>query len=384
MKVISQTINVDRYYTELANIVHSPIDNDALIFIDTNILTWILRMDKDSFRELARWLDTLIIDKVLVIPIWTIHEYNALIAANSDVVFSPHKKRLKALENELRFFIDTARLIVDNEFCKKTGYVNKKDFIDKTTEEIDLLVKKIKSLTEKNNSKVENRRKYIEKLINNSKSEIKLNQLMSNIADFEFRFRSIIPPGFEDSAKATNRYGDVLIWKDILLTSKGRDSKKCLFLSLDLKKDWVFNPQKVLINEKEFFNNSNQRYYQPHPWLEQEYFDYTAGKILFSDIKTLAEVLYSPNFNFSNFANYKNLAKSINIELKNSETDKIIEWLVVNGHKLEFLRSTICKWERDPGEVDLNDLKEWCMKNVKSIIDWKHVKWGDVFTQFFI
>lgn len=384
MKVISQASDVDQYYNNLADIIIERNPGSELVFIDTNILIWTLRLDQDSFLELTKWFNLLISCNSLVIPIWVIQEYNSLISTNSELVFSPYKKRLKELENNLKFLTDTARLVIDNQTSKKNGYINKKDFIDQMMNEVNSLGSKIKILTEKSNFKIEDRQKYIERLINKGKSDTKLDELMANISDFEFRFRNLIPPGFEDSNKTSNKYGDVLIWKDILLTSKRRSSTKALFLSLDLKKDWVFNPNKILVDDKEVHNNGSKKHFELHPWLNKEYFDYTSGQIFISDIKTLTEILYSTKFNFSNFSNYKNLAKSIDIQLNKDETEKTIEWLVVNGHKLHLLASTICKWERDPGEVDLDELKEWCKNNIQTSIDWNHVDWAEVFAQLFI
>lgn len=52
------------------------------------------------------------------------------------------------------------------------------------------------------------------------------------------RYENSVPPGYKDVEKESNKYGDLIIWKEIL---RFADEKKCsvIFISRDLKEDWI-------------------------------------------------------------------------------------------------------------------------------------------------
>ena len=381
MKVLKKIIDVDEYNIQLADIIIHPNEN-KLVFIDTNILIWMFRLNNQSFLELSKLLDNLAFHDCLVIPIWAIHEYNNLLNSNAEIIFSPFKKQLKSLETEINKLEELGRLLVDDFFSKKHGYKNKKEFIEEIKQENKSLIKKITLLSDKNNFNNDERRTYIEDLITKNSSRINTTDLLSETSKFDFRFEHKIPPGFEDELKPNNKYGDLLIWKDIMLNSIKKSSKKCLFISLDIKKDWVYSPQKLILN-KEIKNNTGKFTYIT-PWLEQEFHDITGSEILFSNIKQLIDILYSPDLNPMDFGDFKGLAKTTNIELVNNETNKIIDWLIINEEHLSLLTNTICKWNHSPDEVNIDKLKNWIVENITIKIDFQKVNWDNIFLQLFI
>lgn len=383
MKVLKEIIDVDLYNRDLTEIIIYPNKND-LIFIDTNILIWMFRLNNESFIEFSRLLSDLSNKGNLIIPNWVIHEYNNLLNSNSEIIFSPFKKRLKAIESDIIYLEEVGRLLADNDFSKKHGFINKKKFVEEIKHETNSIIKKIRLLSDKNNFKNETRREFIEDLIKKNSSQIKIEELLNEVDKFDFRFTHKIPPGFEDILKPNNKYGDILIWKDIVLNCIKKMPNASLFLSLDVKKDWVYNPKKIKVNREIKNNTQEPRFNYILPWLEQEFFDATGKRILFSNIKQLADVLYSPDYNSMEFERFKSIAKTINIELNQNETHKVIEWLIVNDDKLNLLSNTICKWDRSPGEVDIDELKNWGITNIPLKIDFAKINWNDVFVQLFI
>lgn len=52
MNVLKEIIDVDKYHSELSDIIIN--DNEgSLVFIDTNILIWIYRLNSESFKEIT-------------------------------------------------------------------------------------------------------------------------------------------------------------------------------------------------------------------------------------------------------------------------------------------------------------------------------------------
>lgn len=62
------------------------------------------------------------------------------------------------------------------------------------------------------------------------------------------RIEHRLPPGFKDDGKPENRFGDLIIWLEILGYSEARknDFTHVLFLTNDEKSDWVYAPSKRL------------------------------------------------------------------------------------------------------------------------------------------
>lgn len=91
----------------------------------------------------------------------------------------------------------------------------------------------------------------------------------------EKRYSAEIPPGFKDKGKDnSNRYGDLVIWKEIL--ALGREKKKpVIFVTDDSKEDWWWRsggktqgPRVELVDE--YWAQSEQRihFYEPLRFLE--------------------------------------------------------------------------------------------------------------------
>lgn len=53
------------------------------------------------------------------------------------------------------------------------------------------------------------------------------------------RYKKLIPPGHEDKTKTTNQYGDLIIWKEILKFAEEHQNSSMVFVSRDLKEDWI-------------------------------------------------------------------------------------------------------------------------------------------------
>ncbi len=84
-----------------------------------------------------------------------------------------------------------------------------------------------------------------------------IKELSSEAAD---RYEDEIPPGYKDAGKTTNKYGDFIIWHEILEYCKS-NNKNLLFVSDDQKEDWC---------EKEGKNTLGPRYE-----LKREFYDAT-------------------------------------------------------------------------------------------------------------
>ena len=92
----------------------------------------------------------------------------------------------------------------------------------------------------------------------------------------EFRYSHLIPPGYKDK-KELNRYGDVVIWHEMLedLSNNGDDHPDgtCILISCDEKTDWISGASLVQ-GEKQGIQKPNKSIgydvVRPHPLLTHE------------------------------------------------------------------------------------------------------------------
>lgn len=74
----------------------------------------------------------------------------------------------------------------------------------------------------------------------------------------EDRYSKRIPPGYKDADKNNNKYGDLIIWKEIISYSKENNSD-IVFVTRDTKEDWWFSKSGKIIGPRielreEFYN----------------------------------------------------------------------------------------------------------------------------------
>lgn len=88
------------------------------------------------------------------------------------------------------------------------------------------------------------------------------------------RYEKQIPPGFKDSSKSTNQYGDLILWKEILQLGAAK-KMPVIFVTDDTKEDWwqrqggeTQGPRVELIDE--YWTHAERRihFYEPLRFLE--------------------------------------------------------------------------------------------------------------------
>lgn len=132
-------------------------------------------------------------------------------------------------------------------------------------------------------------------------SEEKLEQIYQ---EGEKRYKKEIPPGFEDAKdkKGRRKFGDLVIWKEILEHAKNERVKSVIFITDDGKEDWwkiasgrTIGPHPTLI--KEFKDETDKDYYQ---YSSEQFLRFAKSNLIdvsdesISETKRVAETNY-PN-----------------------------------------------------------------------------------------
>jgi len=233
--------NTFREYHQFSDGEFKELWKDCLFVFDTNTLLNMYRYSRKTVDAYFQVLDSLKIQNQLWIPyqvgyefyenrIDVISEYDG----SYDSVLSILDKAKKDIEeryknhpfldlSDIKNKIESGLVDVENEIKKAKG--NHPKWMDK-----DDILEKLNNIFE--NSVGTN---YDEKRLTEIKEEGKE------------RYEKKIPPGFTDDKKLKNKYGDLIIWYQIIDKAK-ETNKPIIFISGDVKEDWILekNGKKIM------------------------------------------------------------------------------------------------------------------------------------------
>lgn len=214
------------------------------IILDTNIL---LDLSRFSFHTSLYILDLLQnFESMIWIPNQVFREYEK----NKLKVFGEAAKRYKTFEKNLSEIISNAERNIENALKNSHRY----HYIDSEVFSNDLKSKlnELKTLiqTYKDNIGVEGEfskndwtdllkkiDSFIKKIMIGDKFTIQ--RLLEIISEGELRYKYKIPPGFEDLKKeGIDKFGDLIVWKQILELPKSMKVENIIFITNDEKDDW--------------------------------------------------------------------------------------------------------------------------------------------------
>lgn len=95
--------------------------------------------------------------------------------------------------------------------------------------------------------------------------------------DGEERYKNNIPPGYADSGKKSNMYGDLIIWEEMITYAKTNETN-IVFVTNEMKNDWwKFHDNEIFV---------------PQPELRREFLDRTQREV---DLCTMADFIETIN-----------------------------------------------------------------------------------------
>lgn len=240
------------------NYFKKDIDKNNIIIFDTNVLLDMYLINPDDLKYLGNYFDS------IKEHIWTPSQvYEEFINNRVNKLNS-----IRTMANELLKFNDNVSKQANN-FLKKY-----EDFPDEYGEVLANITKNRMLGIEEYIFSLESKFKNLEKDVgkfnydkNDKYFEIIKNKVFFNLGasyekkelevlyhEADKRYTQKIPPGYEDALKSDNKYGDFIIWKQMIEKSI-KENKNIIFVSSDgknnKKKDWRKNGEcrEELINE---------------------------------------------------------------------------------------------------------------------------------------
>ncbi len=291
--------------------------DNSLITFDTNVLLGLYRISpklSDLFFELTSKIKDRIFIPYHVAFEFHKNRFNVIVDNYSQL--SKLKSEIDRFETDVQkskfynYLSSNIKRLIDKDIKAKIENIKHREAYYKSLEAKDSIYEKLDQILK---DKIEER-----------PTEEKLLQLHKKGKD---RYSKKIPPGFQDSEKENgNKYGDFIIWNEILEKAK-KQNKNVIFVTNEKKEDWLW----VLKDGKRI---------GPRPELKEEFHNETSKK-----------------FQICNLENYifsiaKLIASAINFDSTKKEFK--FESLFENN----FLKVTLPKVENNQQNNNLLQLQE--------------------------
>jgi len=261
MKIPETVFNRDTFYADLVRLLD---DQDCFILIDTNILASFFRLHEQARTELINWMAPFISSGRLKTPAWAMNEYTKKLVRDKLSEYLSNRNKLATINSDfkearkfLSLHINPAQLPPDI-YSESQAYLNDLSNVENGIQRLQNLVKKTDT-------------RYIQMVNDLLMATFNGTVLQSDIFALAEQvtvkgpvlFRNELPPGFEDKGKDLNPFGDLIIWEEILAFAKKEQAKKVIFLTNDHKRDWMYTPQRITINNIAGPNRGNFKVLDP-------------------------------------------------------------------------------------------------------------------------
>lgn len=227
---------------------------DCLFVLDASFLCGLYRLPKNASDELLSVMSK-VSDRL-----WVPHHAALEFQRNRLLVIADQKHKFQ----ETRYVFDKAKKVFNAELSKlelkkRHSLIQQEIFEHKF---IELLASFEKDLAEQESKQIDvcDPDPLLQKIDNlfNGKigspptSQAEIDKVYD---EAKTRYFNCIPPGYADSSKAREeeptfsfggityqrQYGDFVIWKQLLAKAKDTNSKSVVFLTNDVKKDWLWS-----------------------------------------------------------------------------------------------------------------------------------------------
>lgn len=253
------------FYTEEQ---YKDIWENGLFVFDTNTLLNLYRYQEDTRNEFFQVLNK-ISDRIWI-PYHVALEFQRnrlIVLCEQKELFSKTKKALELTAKKLDQELEVLKLNKRHSLINVSDF--KKNFHDLLVgfeAELNELKSRQQHLSKPDSLKIELENLFENKVGEAPKDQKAIDELYK---DGENRYKNKIPPGYLDGGKLEqcldsgliykNKFGDFIVWHQLLEHTKKNNIEKVIFITNDLKEDWWWK-----------FDASGEKFNQPRPELIDE------------------------------------------------------------------------------------------------------------------
>ncbi|EJL6578017.1 PIN-like domain-containing protein [Vibrio cholerae] len=311
---------IDEYQRKIAEIVSN---KRTLIFFDTNILAYLYKLHANARNEFYAWSDSVIKDNRLFIPGWAASEYSNRVTTNKldDYTNKSNNASPDKAKKMYEALYEIASLFVDSDILARSNFEGGREkFLDdflRTIKSLDTFTRVFNTQFKVGDVHNEITKHFSTVVLNSNLTELCVKANREGDARFEHR----LPPGFKDGGKGENRFGDLIIWYEILSKSKElkNDFEHVVFLSNDEKSDWVYAPKfraNTNSGAKNFVSNKNPVIKIADPRLVTEF----SNSLGHSNFTICSLALLIESLSKTEPKRFTNLAGAIQINIQETST----------------------------------------------------------------
>ena len=268
----SRVVSKAGYFQDLRAAVAS---QDTHFFADTSFLIAACSLNGRALAELTGWLEGL--GDRLHVPAWVSHELYGKITNDTDPL-TPVASVAARVVNELVQLQAEARRFVDDDIIKafaggQSSLNDRAGFLSQLDQEVSVLKRRAQYLKSAGRDRLNANVDILVKLVNSRVIASDLSGSLYKVdAEHAARLVGKHPPGFGDKAKPDNKYGDLIIWREIVEYCAAGNLPSVVLLSNDNKPDWVYWPSSVEVGGRMTPNSRNaaESVFLPLPLLVHE------------------------------------------------------------------------------------------------------------------
>ena len=255
VKLQAGKVSQSDLYAKIAIALRSP---ETIVFVDTSMLFWLYKLGRRARVEFFDWVRADLKGRFFI-PVWSAHEIQRHLV-NDQASLTPIIKQRKTLIAALKEMTALTSLHVDDDFPHEK-YADRSAYLA----ELDRSTKELIEITGLSGIKPD-----WEKISEDVVPFVNEHILTSNIfpflpsirEEFTARVEGRIPPGFrDDKTKKDNKFGDLMIWREIVECCVNTPAaRNVVLLSNDIKDDWVYRPPTIIDAQGD--RKSNQEAYE--------------------------------------------------------------------------------------------------------------------------
>lgn len=342
MKFPKQYIDISEYQSEVKALLG---DNDCAIFIDTNILSQLYRLNDKARQDFYKWVESC--GNRFHIPVWVIHEYSDKIYKCNIKEYLSELSKIKTYTKEFSNIADFVKGYIGESLLKGSAYQDKTDDLKN---DIDYIANTLDKISKAINNNLDKHQNEVHKeIVNQLESKVLSSDVYSLVKDaeniFSQRSHNRIPPGYKDSTKEENSAGDYIIWTEILQFCKENNVKKAILITRDMKADIVYAPN-TQVEDGISIKSNDKRIKIAKPCLIHEFYTQTQSDCFYViDFKTFVKISASQ---------YKDLALSFQLAIAEEEKENAVAKIEVvpnDDMKIEQKRTELNKDNNTVNEV---------------------------------
>lgn len=289
------------------------LSSDTLVIFDTNTLLNIYRYSNETRRKLIEVMDE--IKENIWIPNQVMLEFSLnrqetlakLIKEKNDVPNEISQKYLSFYKGIEAFVNDIKIKSIDASSMKEELLVNFRDSLDKLEKEFSEQINSILSIVDLTEDLASEFKDLFINRIGKSYDQEKLDEIANSAIE---RFKLKIPPAYKDSGKSEvvsyngvvyeKKYGDLIIWNQILDKALEKTIKKIVFVTDDNKPDWWFKvqgktigPRAELKNELLRISGADLYMFNSNSFLKQ--FTHNQSNLIVEEVETTISINENEN-----------------------------------------------------------------------------------------